>query len=200
MDYTVHRILQARILEWVAIPFSRRSSQPRNWTQVSHVMVDSLPAEPPGKPKNTGVGSPSLLQWILPTQELNQGFLHCRQILYQLSHLGSPRILEWVAHPFSSRFSQPKNWTRVSCIAGKFTSWATREGLGFFISMVILALVTNSIRQQSYPWAVSLALKTLYWPWFSPLFASTIYIYILILISHLWLSPFAVHLKLPQQC
>ena len=37
MDYTVHRILQARILEWVAIPFLRGSSQPRNWTQVSHI-------------------------------------------------------------------------------------------------------------------------------------------------------------------
>ena len=36
-DYTVHGILQARILEWVAFPFSRRSSQPRNWTQVSHI-------------------------------------------------------------------------------------------------------------------------------------------------------------------
>ena len=36
MDYTVQRILQARILEWIAIPFSRGSSQPRDWTQVSH--------------------------------------------------------------------------------------------------------------------------------------------------------------------
>ena len=37
MDYTVHVILQARILEWVAFPFSRGSSQPRNRTQVSHI-------------------------------------------------------------------------------------------------------------------------------------------------------------------
>ena len=37
MDYTVHGIMQARIMEWVAIPFSRGSSQPRDWTQVSHV-------------------------------------------------------------------------------------------------------------------------------------------------------------------
>ena len=71
MDYTVHGILQARILEWVAFPFSRGSSQPRDRTQVSHIQVDSLPAEPPGKPKNTGVGSLSLLQQIFPTQELN---------------------------------------------------------------------------------------------------------------------------------
>ena len=45
----------------------------------------SLPAELPGKPKNTGVGSLSLLQGIFPTQESDQGLLHCRQILHQLS-------------------------------------------------------------------------------------------------------------------
>ena len=64
MDYTVHGILQARILEWVAVAFSRGSSQPRDRTQVSHIAADSLPAEPQGKPRNTGVGSLSLLQWI----------------------------------------------------------------------------------------------------------------------------------------
>ena len=57
MDYTVHGILQARILEWVAFPFSRGSSKSRDRTQVSHIAGDSLPAESPGKPKNTGVGS-----------------------------------------------------------------------------------------------------------------------------------------------
>ena len=62
MDYTIHGILQARILEWVAFPFSRGSSQPRDQTQVSHIAGDSLPAESQGKPKNTGVGSLSLLQ------------------------------------------------------------------------------------------------------------------------------------------
>ena len=50
MDYPVHGLLQARILEWVAIPFSRGSSQPRDRTQVSRIAVDSLSAEPPGKP------------------------------------------------------------------------------------------------------------------------------------------------------
>ena len=53
--------------------------------------ADSLPSEPPEKPKNTGVGSLLLLQGIFPTQELNRGSLHCRQILYQLSYQGSPR-------------------------------------------------------------------------------------------------------------
>ena len=69
-------------------------------------MSDSLwphgfysPWNSPGQ--NTGVGSLSLLQGIFPTQGLNPGLLHRRRILYQLSHQGSPRILEWVAYPFS---------------------------------------------------------------------------------------------------
>ena len=37
MDYTVHGILQARILEWAAFPLSRAFSQPRDQTQVSHI-------------------------------------------------------------------------------------------------------------------------------------------------------------------
>ena len=78
--------------------------------------------------QNTGVGSLSLFQGIFPTQGSNPGLLHCRQILYQLSHQGSPRIVEWVAYPFSSGSSRPRNWTGVSCIAGKFfTNWALRE-------------------------------------------------------------------------
>ena len=56
------------------------------------LQADSLPAEPQGKSKNTGVGSLSLLQWIFLTQELNQGLLHCRWIPYQLSYQGSPSI------------------------------------------------------------------------------------------------------------
>ena len=48
------------------------------------------------------------------------GLLHYRWILYQLSHMRSPRILEWVAYPFSGASSQPRDRTRVSCIAGGF--------------------------------------------------------------------------------
>ena len=62
--------------------------------------------------QNTGVGSRSLLQAIFPTQGSNLGLPHCGQILYQLSHKGSPRILEWMACSFSSRSSWPRNWTR----------------------------------------------------------------------------------------
>ena len=73
------------------------------------LQADSSLAEPQGKHKNTGVGSLSLLQGIFPTQGSNQGLLHFRWILYQLSHKGSPRILEWVAYPFSRGLSQPRN-------------------------------------------------------------------------------------------
>ena len=79
---------------------------------------------------NTRVDSLSLLQGIFLTQGSNPGLPHCRRILYQLSHKGSPRILEWVAYPFFSRSSQPRNSTGVSCIAARFfTNWAIREAL-----------------------------------------------------------------------
>ena len=114
-----------RILVWVAFPFPKGSSQPRDWTQVSLISgrflcpwgfsrqeywselpcpppgdlpnpgiepsspslrADSLSAEPPGKPKNTGVSSVSLLQGIVLTQESNRDLLYCRWILYQQSY------------------------------------------------------------------------------------------------------------------
>ena len=89
--YTVHGILLAKILESVAFPFSRGSSQPRDWTELRSpaLKADFSPPEPQGKPKNPGVGSLSLLQWIFPTQECNWDLLYCRQILYQLSYQGS---------------------------------------------------------------------------------------------------------------
>ena len=98
------------------------------------------PWNSPGQ--NTGVGSLSLLQEIFPIQEWNPGLSHCRWILYQLSHKGSPKILEWVVYAFSSRYSQPRgNQTRVSCTAGRFfTSWATREAPD--ILTVILSLLS----------------------------------------------------------
>ena len=80
--------------------------------------------------QNIGVGSHLLLQGIFPTQGSNSGLLHCGQILYQLSHKGSPRILEYLAYPFSSGSSWPRNQTGVSCIAGGFfTNWATKKAL-----------------------------------------------------------------------
>ena len=88
----------------------------------------SLPGDSSGK--NTRVGGHALLQGILPTQGSNPHLPHYRQILFHLSHQGSPRILEWVAYPFSRGSSWPRDWTGVSWVAGVFfTSWATREGV-----------------------------------------------------------------------
>ena len=89
MDYTVHGILKARILKWIAFSFSGGSSQPRDQTEVSRIagrLYTSWATK----------GSPSTLKWeayllqrIFPTQGSNRSLLHCRQILYQLSYQGS---------------------------------------------------------------------------------------------------------------
>ena len=105
INHTVHGLLQAIILEWVAFHF-RGFSQSRNWMQVY-----------PG----------------------------CKRILYQLSHEGSPRIMEWVAYPFSSRSSRLRNQIRVSCIAG-----------GFFTSWAILCAVKNVFNSDRSLWAIFL--------------------------------------------
>ena len=76
------------------------------------------PWNSPGQ--NSGVGSLSLLQGIFPTRGSNPGLPHCRHILYQLSHKGSPRTLALVAYPFSRGCSWPRNCTRVSCITAEF--------------------------------------------------------------------------------
>ena len=89
MHCIVHGILQARILECVAFPSPGDLSNPETKPRSPALQADCLLAEPQGKPKNTGVGSLSLLQWIFLTQESNQGLLHYRWILYQLSYQGS---------------------------------------------------------------------------------------------------------------
>ena len=96
---SVHGILQAGILQWVAIPFSRGSSQPRDRTQVSWIAFRFFTVWASGKPKKTGMGSLSLLQWVFQTQGLNWGLLQsrslllCKWILYQLSSQGIHFIL-----------------------------------------------------------------------------------------------------------
>ena len=74
-DYTVHGILQARILEWVTFPFSRESSQPGDRIQVSALQADSLPSEPPEKP---GLGC----RFILMTLPSNK-------------HVDAMKMLKW---------------------------------------------------------------------------------------------------------
>ena len=109
------------------------SSWGGQWSESCSVMSNSLrprglysPRNSPGQ--NTGVGTHSLLQGIFPTQGSNPSLLHCRQILYQLSHKESPRILEWIAYSFSSGSSWPGNQARVSCIAGGLGAQELNKG------------------------------------------------------------------------
>ena len=121
------------------------SLYPKSWLKVTVLVVQSyltlcdpldcrcqapLSMEFNSPGKSTGVDCHSVLQGIFPTLGSNPDLLHCRQILYSLSHQGSPRIQEWVAYPFSRGSSWPRNRTGVSHFAGGFfTSWATREAL-----------------------------------------------------------------------
>ena len=145
-----------RILEWVAYPFSRGSSWPRNrtgvsciagsfftsWAVLSHwseVKGNSLSRVLLCDPTDYivhGILQARMLDWVaipfsrgsFPTQGWNPGLSHCRWILYQLSHQGSPRILEWVAYALSSGSFWLRNQTGTSCTAGRFfTNWAIRE-------------------------------------------------------------------------
>ena len=83
-------IFQARVLEWVPISFFRGSSQPRAWTWVSPIA---------GRHFTVWTTREALVY--------NPGLPHCRQILYHLSHKGSPRILEWVASPSPENLPDP---------------------------------------------------------------------------------------------
>jgi len=72
---------------------SHQASLSRDWTQVSCIVGRFSTSWATRKPKNTGIGSLSLLQGIFPTRKSNQGLLHCRQILYQLSNeVGAKKI------------------------------------------------------------------------------------------------------------
>ena len=127
------------------------------WKSLSPIWLFATPWYSPWNSpgQNTGVGSHSLLQGTFTTQWSNPGLLHCRQILYQLSHKGSPRILEWVGSPFSSESSRPKNRTGFSGIADRFfTNWTIREG---FLSEGVLS---KGVYSQLY---------SLFWSWSSPI-------------------------------
>ena len=95
--------------------------------------------------QNTGVGSLSLLQGIFPNQGLNPGLLHCRWILNQPSHKGSPRILEWVAYPFSRESSWLRNWTGVSCTAGGFLPTELSGKISFWMNLLTFYTIMHTI-------------------------------------------------------
>ena len=116
------------LIVYQSLPFQIEEAWKKKIIQLCLTLCYPIEYSPWNSPgQDAGVGSHSLLQGIFPTQGLNPGLLHCRQILYQLSHQGSPRVLEWVAYSFCSRSSRPSR-TRVSCVAGRFfTSGATKK-------------------------------------------------------------------------
>ena len=117
-------ILQARTLDWVVMPSSRASSQPE--LRSPALQADSLLFEPPGKPKNTGVGSLFLLQGTFLTQKSNQGLLHCRHILYQLTRK---------AH----------SWFIISCKFRVYSTWFshTYTYISSFLDYLPLKVITR---------------------------------------------------------
>ena len=100
MDYTVHGILQLRILEWVAIPFSRVSSQPETEPRSPALQVDSLPSEPAGKPNIYSAQCKMMkywlnifLGWLI---RFNNTFIYCfnKYFLVHCCRVSSVSILE----------------------------------------------------------------------------------------------------------
>ena len=108
-----------------------------NWKLLNHVRLFTNPWT---SGQNSGVGSLSLLQGIFPTQGLNPGLPHCRQFLYQLSHKGSPRILEWEAYPSPEDLPDPgielgSPALQVDSLPTEL--WGTFRGEIFSISAII---------------------------------------------------------------
>ena len=99
------------LLHWQvdSVPWRHLGSQKVKVSQSCLTLCNPMDYSPWNSPsQNTGVGSLSLLQGIFPTQGLNPGLPHCRHIVYQLSHKGSPRILEWVAYPSPGDLHNPE--------------------------------------------------------------------------------------------
>ena len=124
-----NKLINSYLKNSVCVHAKSLQSHPTLWDSVDCSLPgSSVHGDSPGK--NTGEGCHALLQGIFPTQGSTPGLPHFRQVFYWPSHQGSPRILEWVAYPFSGGSSWPRNQTGVSCSAGGFfTSWATRYQL-----------------------------------------------------------------------
>ena len=124
------------------------------------LQADSLPAESPGKPKNTGVGSVSLLQQIFPIQESNWGLLHCRRILYQLSCQG--RTLEYILSSHCLPCLVPCQKLNETA---HFNSW--RDFFFTFPEKQTVHEVTNSWTRLNAKWTTTKRQWTqvLWWGW-----------------------------------
>ena len=145
------------------------------WKLLSHVRLcdrmDWLYRQWNSPGQNPGEGNLSLLQGIFPTQGLNPGLLHCRKILYQLSHEGKPRTLERVAYPFSRWSSRSRNRTGVSCLAGGL-DWIGLDRIHFlaggldWIGSDPLHWILYQLSYQGSPWQLKIkACREGRWCW-----------------------------------
>ena len=110
MNYTAHGILQARILEWIAFPFSRGSSQPRDGTEVSCIAGGSLPAEPQG---NSSVCTNYIAFHIFQGWEENSMFVDQRLTRLQsgVSEMKTSSILDFLVKQLSKNsMKSALNW------------------------------------------------------------------------------------------
>ena len=114
------RPMQARMLvtDWHMLP-----CVPCLVTQLCLTLCDPMDCSPPGSSvhgdspgKNTGVGCHAVLQGIFPTRGLNPSLLHCKWILYYLSHQGSPRIVSSLSFLQGIFPTQESNWGLLHCI------------------------------------------------------------------------------------
>ena len=118
---------------WSGLPFPSPGDHPNSRIESrSPTLQDSVPAEPPGKPKNTGVGTLSLLQRIFLTQELNRGLLQWRWILYQLSYQGRSAVKNSPANTGDMRDS------------GSVPGWGTFPG-GGHVNSLQFSFLENSM-------------------------------------------------------
>ena len=149
MDYTFHGILQARILEWVAFPFSRGSSQPRDRTQVSWIAGISLPAEPQGKPD---VGTPGQFNshfvpsdWYIHTHSwslsrssffsiLENELCSVLMFAHSSSHLCMACLYMYMKGPHANTAINPNPEKETSLLGGIYfpsLSWANLLSISF---------------------------------------------------------------------
>ena len=127
---SAHGILQVRILEWVAISFSRRSSQPRDWTRIPHTAGGFFTVWTTREAQEYWSVCVCVCVCVKPLQSCPTLY---KAVDYSLSGsfvhgILQARILERVPLFFSRGSSQSRDQTRVSFTAGIFfASWTTRD-------------------------------------------------------------------------
>ena len=157
-DSSVHGILQARILEWVPVPFSRGCSWPRNWTRVYCITGRFFTSWATREAHNWHITmhecrAYNVLIWYIHMKvKVTQSCpTLCNPTDSTVHGILQARILEWVGIPFSSRSSQPRNRTGVSCIeGGLFTSWAIREAL---LNLKVILNLYCPLSQSLHKWS-----------------------------------------------